>query len=326
MGFKPIIVPESATLIFKAAGRPDFSDRDRTYNYQRAIIRTQLNLEDTFLKLAQQEPNSVIITDRGTIDSKAFMDPEDWKRLLNEVGTSEIELRDKRYDAVIHMVTAAEGVPEYYKLDDVRTETPQQAIVQDHRLRAAYLGHSHHKIIDNSGTFENKVHRVELEICRILGVPDPLEIERKFLIPTPPSTLPDPHVSSDIVQIYLDTGRDEELRIRQRSQDGHSVYTMSRKKKIELGIRIEKEEFLTNTEFQALSHRGKGSLTKRRHCFIHNGRCYELDEYTGKNAGLWVLEVEVENIDDPVSLPDWASNAIDVTANEKYSNASLIQP
>lgn len=324
MGYKPIIVPESATLIFKAAGRPDFNDRERVYNYQRAIIRTQIHMEDTFRELAQQVPNSVVITDRGTLDSKAFMAPEDWRRLIAEVGVNEMELRDQRYDAVIHMVTAAEGVPEYYKLDDVRTETPQQAIEQDHRLRAVYLGHSHHKIIDNSGTFENKVHRVELEICRILGVPDPLEIERKFLLKSPPITLPDPHVSSDIIQVYLDTSKDEELRIRKRSQDGHSVYTMSRKKKIELGIRIEKEEFLTSTEFQALCHRGKGTLTKRRHCFIHNGRCYELDEYTGKNAGLWILEVEVENINDPVQLPAWAKDAVDVTNDIRYSNSTLI--
>ena len=38
----------------------------------------------------------------------------------------------RRYDAVIHLVTAADGAEEFYTLDDeegVRTETPEQVLV-----------------------------------------------------------------------------------------------------------------------------------------------------------------------------------------------------
>ena len=37
------------------------------------------------------------------------MDENTWIALLDEMGQNVINLRDKRYDAVIHLVTAADG-------------------------------------------------------------------------------------------------------------------------------------------------------------------------------------------------------------------------
>ena len=40
-----------------------------------------------------------------------------------------MELRDQRYDAVIHMISAADGAAEFYGYDNVaRHETIEQAI------------------------------------------------------------------------------------------------------------------------------------------------------------------------------------------------------
>lgn len=47
-----------------------------------------------------------------------------------------------RYDCVIHLVTAADGAESYYNKDnDVRHESPQEAIVVDRKLQLAWLGH-----------------------------------------------------------------------------------------------------------------------------------------------------------------------------------------
>lgn len=90
-------------------------------------MNVQMCLEDSIYKLAEgcKEP-SVILMDRGLMDGAAFMGPEQWERLLKETGFTAHELRDNRYDAIVHMVTAAEGCPECYDYDNVaRYHTPE---------------------------------------------------------------------------------------------------------------------------------------------------------------------------------------------------------
>ncbi len=59
-------------------------------------------------------------------------------------------IRDKRYDAVIHMVTAAEGAEEFYDYgNEARFENIDQAKDRDRRLREAYLGHHRYFLVDN---------------------------------------------------------------------------------------------------------------------------------------------------------------------------------
>ena len=49
----------------------------------------------------------VILIDRGLLDGKAFIDDEPWQALMDEMQMKEVEARDRRYDAVLHLVTAA---------------------------------------------------------------------------------------------------------------------------------------------------------------------------------------------------------------------------
>lgn len=42
------------------------------------------------------------------------MDEEDWQALLDDLGTNHVQLRDYRYDAVLHLVTAAQGAEKFY--------------------------------------------------------------------------------------------------------------------------------------------------------------------------------------------------------------------
>ena len=52
-----------------------------------------------------------------------------WGKILQALGTNEIDLRDKRYHQVIHMVTAANGAEKFYSLDNnaTRSESPELA-------------------------------------------------------------------------------------------------------------------------------------------------------------------------------------------------------
>ncbi len=86
---------------------------------------TQFALEDYFTNLAliQRKP-SVILCDRGLMDSKAYLDEEAWQLLLDEQNWNHIMLRDKRYDGVLHLVTAADGAEASYSSsnNEIRTE------------------------------------------------------------------------------------------------------------------------------------------------------------------------------------------------------------
>ena len=53
--------------------------------------------------------------------------------MFEYVKSNAVELRDNRYDQVVHMVTAASGAEDFYQLDNntVRSEGLEQARVRD---------------------------------------------------------------------------------------------------------------------------------------------------------------------------------------------------
>ena len=48
----------------------------------------------------------------------AYIDNRSWQVLIDEMGFNAVQLRDNRYDAVIHLVTAASGAEQHYNLDN----------------------------------------------------------------------------------------------------------------------------------------------------------------------------------------------------------------
>lgn len=99
-------------------------------------MKTQMALEDVMLNLAKNTGDpSVILMDRGLMDTVGYSGLDLWAKILKHTGWNNIDLRDKRYDAVIHMVTAADGAENFYNLDNTaRYETVDQAITTDKAL------------------------------------------------------------------------------------------------------------------------------------------------------------------------------------------------
>lgn len=74
------------------------------------ILRMKIMMEDQFYKLAlSNDQPTIILSDRGTMDSCAYVTKEEFNIILDQEGWSLINLRDKRYDAVIFLTTAADG-------------------------------------------------------------------------------------------------------------------------------------------------------------------------------------------------------------------------
>lgn len=86
------------------------------------------------------------------MDGSAYTDENVWQAILDETGWSTIQLRDRRYEAVIHLVTAADGAEIFYSNSNnqARYESVTEAQELDKKLINAWVGHPHFSIIQNS--------------------------------------------------------------------------------------------------------------------------------------------------------------------------------
>ena len=91
----------------------------------------------------------------------------------------------KRYDGVIHLVTAADGAEAHYKhglvTDDrgltvYRRETPAEAVEQDRKLQQAWRAHPNHVIVSNGAEgFKQKIEQATEAVLRIARTQHPTE-------------------------------------------------------------------------------------------------------------------------------------------------------
>lgn len=71
--------------------------------------------EDYFTKLAQMSNMpAIVLCDRGTMDAYAYMSDESFQAVLDQEGWSLVQLRDKRYDLVCFLSSAANGAEKFY--------------------------------------------------------------------------------------------------------------------------------------------------------------------------------------------------------------------
>ncbi|MCY7321056.1 MAG: CYTH domain-containing protein [Phormidesmis sp. CAN_BIN36] len=63
-------------------------------------------------------------------------------------------------------------------------------------------------------------------------------------------------------------------------------------------------------------------IEKYRHKIDLNGLVWEVDEFLGENQGLIIAEVELENADQAIELPDWVDE--DVSHDPRYYNSNLV--
>jgi CYTH domain-containing protein len=264
------------------------------------------------------------------MDVSAYLPAESWTALLNEHDWTVVGLRDRRYEAVLHLVTAADGALAFYTTENnaVRSETPEQARALDRRLRDAWVGHPHLRVIDNATEFAQKVQRVTAAVCRVVGVPEPREIERKFLLRggSAPADMPVRFEECDIEQTYLVSSEGWEARVRRRGQHGAYTYTHTRKRPVAAGQRVEVERPITGREYIALlaqADPARRPIKKRRRVFLWANQYLEWDLFLDPRPGLELLEVEVDTPDAPVALPPFLTVERDVTDDPQYANHTI---
>ncbi len=168
-GYTVRVVPETATELITGGVTPRTCGS--LIEFQTRVLRLQLNKEKSHEQAAKtmNADKIVILCDRGALDGKAYLDDADFARICEAIQTDEAALRN-RYDAVFYMVTSAKSNREYYTTDnnDARMETPEEAAALDDELIAAWTGHPHLRVIDNTSDVEMKIKRLITEITAFL--------------------------------------------------------------------------------------------------------------------------------------------------------------
>lgn len=110
-------------------------------------MKMQMDMEDYFTAIASiQKKDVIILTDRGVMDNTAYCSKEVEAKIYDSTGWTKNEIRDNRYDMVIHLVTAADGAEKHYTLEnnEARSETPEIAKWLDKKTQAVWNGHPNH--------------------------------------------------------------------------------------------------------------------------------------------------------------------------------------
>lgn len=163
-GYQVITVAETATELINSGIMP--KSFDSIAKFQKHCISLQLSREDIYISAAQLfDLDVIILFDRGALDGKAYTTELQFNEILNQIGYSEQDIL-MRYDAIFHLVSAADGAETHYTTDNnsARTETLQEAIIADKHTLDAWNMHNKRYVIDNSTDFEDKIKRLTEKI------------------------------------------------------------------------------------------------------------------------------------------------------------------
>lgn len=166
-----IVIPEAATMMAKGGCMIRTNEYQDTgaVEFQHCLLSLQMSIEEQYIAMAKLQSKQasfrdkyldqqhfakdvVLIMDRGLMDGRAYLEQEQWQTMLDQYNMNEVYLRDRRYDLVLHMVTAADGAEKFYNLSNnlARYESDlQEAIQCDKNTQLAWIGHPQFKIIEN---------------------------------------------------------------------------------------------------------------------------------------------------------------------------------
>ena len=146
----------------------------------------------------------------------------------------------------------------------------------------------------------------------------PVEIEHKYLVNLDRWKEVSPDSSTPISQAYIHTEPGKSVRVRTK---GEKAFLTIKGKgsgasqfEFEYEIPVDHAHTLIDKFCEAV-------IEKVRHEIVHEGKLWEVDEFLGKNKGLWVAEIELSSEGESYEHPDWVEE--EVTNDHRYKNSSL---
>ncbi len=146
-----------------------------------------------------------------------------------------------------------------------------------------------------------------------------IEIERKFLIKNEEwKNAIDEKI--ELKQGYLNSIPERTVRVRIKGDKGY--LTIKGKSKGASRAEYEYEIPLIDAR-ELIGLCEKPVIEKIRFIVKENNKIWEIDVFDGENKGLIVAEVELENENDAIQLPNWIGK--EVTQEPKYYNSNLVK-
>ena len=187
-----------------------------------------------------------------------------------------------------------------------------------------WVGHPHLRVVDVGESCEPLLD----EVTALLGIPEPREIERKFLIKMPDlqmlSSLPECRAVK-LSQTYILLPDGTNARVRRRGDGEDCSYVKTVKQRLTDRTRIEIEEPLTAEEYRDLLKFAdplRLSIEKTRYCLVWHNTYFELDVFDFWDRQAF-LEIELLSEEQEISLPPFLEVLREVTDNSAYGNSAL---
>ena len=164
-GYHVLLLNECATEIINGGIRPFGDNQVSVFDFQNEILNLQLFKEKRYLDIIAKLPkdtNCIILSDRGIMDSKAYLGSELFTKLLDQNNLKEENL-GHQYDMVIHLVTVATNNQNKYNTSSNSArfeENIDEVIDLDRRTNEAWQKHKNLKRVEATGTIEEKIEKV----------------------------------------------------------------------------------------------------------------------------------------------------------------------
>ncbi len=151
------LVPEVATILMGQVGISPMGNAADLARFQKAVFSTQITFEDASTAEAKARNKTKVITDRGVVDSVAYLPNgrNDFKSILN----CEPEDQYRRYDLVICLAVPPEDIYQKIKSNNPnRSESWAKARELDEKIENAWCGHPNFHYINNAHGWGGKVN------------------------------------------------------------------------------------------------------------------------------------------------------------------------
>ena len=145
----------------------------------------------------------------------------------------------------------------------------------------------------------------------------PTEIERKFLVKNDAWRKLAP--GTFYCQGYIYSEKGKTVRIRIIGEQGYLTIKGP-------SVNIARKEFeypipLEDAQEMLDSLCNRPLIEKTRYKINYGGLVWEVDEFSGENQGLIVAEVELDQANQVITLPDWIG--VEVSQDPRYFNSNL---
>ena len=337
IGYKVISVPEVATLLREGGVNTESSllDPVQQIRIQLRVLKLRIAIEDIFTEIAEGKSGKVVVLcNSGVIDGSAYVSKDIWQAILDELGVTQVHLRDFRYDAVIHLVTTAQGAEKYYDTKK-NIDSIEDARKIDKLLQEGYTGHPKFSIIDNEGigAFDEKLQKVIDIVFNTLGVQATNQNSYKFLvdvetdkglIPIIPEYIK--YQKIFVEETFLNSSPKEIIRVQKRGHSDSYNYLYSIEKISDDGtIKVASQIISPRDYMNYLKERDDMRNTVKRllHCFIHDRNYMILDTFLSIKFKGSLLRVETNNSLDEITFPEFIQVKRNVKDDPGYSTHKL---